>query len=87
MRSKTKRTRDARRRNDGAGPASAPSGRPSSKMGRRPAGNNSDGSTIKSHERYMNLARAAEATGDAAGIENLYQHAEHYFRLMRAQAV
>lgn len=45
------------------------------------------GNIEKSHERYMTLARAAEAAGDAAGIENLYQHAEHYFRLMRERAV
>lgn len=55
--------------------------------GRRPAAAKGGGSAQKSHERYIGLARAAEATGDAAGIENLYQHAEHYFRLMREQAV
>lgn len=55
--------------------------------GRRPAKTNSTGNARKSHERYMTLARDAEAMGDAAGIENLYQHAEHYFRLMREQAV
>jgi hypothetical protein len=57
------------------------------KPSRRPAGTNTTGQPKKGHERYMALARAAESTGDAAGIENLYQHAEHYFRLMRAQAV
>lgn len=61
--------------------------RDSGKPRRRPAGTNTAGQPKKSHERYMALARAAEATGDAAGIENLYQHAEHYFRLMREQAV
>jgi hypothetical protein len=86
MRRKTKKIRDAGRRDD-AGRASAPSGRPSSKPGRCPVNPNSAGNTQKTHERYMNLARAAEMTGDAAGIENLYQHADHYFRLMRAQAV
>jgi hypothetical protein len=34
----------------------------------------------------MALARAAASTGDEIEIENYYQHAEHYFRLMRAQA-
>lgn len=35
----------------------------------------------------MALARAARSTGDATEIENYYQHAEHYFRLMKEQAV
>ena len=35
----------------------------------------------------MALARAAGSTGDATEIENYYQHAEHYFRLMKEQAV
>jgi hypothetical protein len=35
----------------------------------------------------MTLARAAETTGDATEIENLYQRAEHYLRLMREQAI
>ena len=30
----------------------------------------------------MALARAASRTGDAVEIENYYQHAEHYYRLM-----
>jgi hypothetical protein len=34
----------------------------------------------------MMLARTAESKGDATEIENLYQHAEHYLRLMREQA-
>ena len=40
-----------------------------------------------SYERYMALARAAGSTGDATEIENYYQHAEHYFRLMKEQGV
>ncbi|QGM48222.1 DUF4167 domain-containing protein [Methylocystis heyeri] len=39
-----------------------------------------------SYERYMALARAAGFTGDATEMENCYQHAEHYFRLMSEQA-
>nr|WP_246207318.1 DUF4167 domain-containing protein [Methylocystis heyeri] len=34
----------------------------------------------------MALARAAGFTGDATEMENCYQHAEHYFRLMSEQA-
>jgi len=33
----------------------------------------------------MALARAAGSTGDASEMENYYQHAEHYFRLMNEQ--
>jgi hypothetical protein len=40
----------------------------------------------RSYERYVTLARAAASTGDLVEVENLYQHAEHYFRLMRKQA-
>jgi hypothetical protein len=37
----------------------------------------------RSYERYVSLARAA---GDAIESENFYQHAEHYFRMMREQS-
>jgi hypothetical protein len=37
----------------------------------------------RSYERYMELARAAVSAGDAIEGENLFQHAEHYFRAMR----
>src|SRR5437763_11788051 len=40
----------------------------------------------KSYERYMALARAVGSAGDAIEIENYYQHAEHYFMLMKEQA-
>jgi Domain of unknown function (DUF4167) len=35
-------------------------------------------------ERYVALAREASTSGDRVGAENLYQHAEHYFRVMNA---
>jgi hypothetical protein len=35
-------------------------------------------------ERYVALAREAAASGDGIAAENLYQHAEHYFRVMNA---
>lgn len=41
------------------------------------------GSAKASHDRYVVLARAAASTGDQVEAENLYQHAEHYCRLMR----
>jgi hypothetical protein len=36
----------------------------------------------KSLERYLELARASERLGDHVATESLYQHAEHYNRLM-----
>jgi hypothetical protein len=39
-----------------------------------------------SYERYLALARAAGSMGDATEMENYYQHAEHYVRLMNEQA-
>ena len=31
------------------------------------------------------MAREAQTSGDRVAAENLYQHAEHYFRIMNAQ--
>jgi hypothetical protein len=35
------------------------------------------------YERYLALAREATLNGDTIEAENCYQHAEHYFRVMR----
>ena len=35
-------------------------------------------------ERYIALAREASTSGDRVAAENLYQHAEHYYRVMNA---
>src|SRR5260370_4593905 len=35
-------------------------------------------------QRYVALAREASTSGDRVAAENLYQHAEHYFRVMNA---
>jgi hypothetical protein len=35
------------------------------------------------YESYVNLARDAASRGDPIEAENLYQHAEHYFRVLR----
>jgi hypothetical protein len=32
---------------------------------------------------YLALAQAAALTGDAVETENCYQHAEHYYRVMK----
>lgn len=35
-------------------------------------------------EKYLQLARDAQGSGDPVGAENYYQHAEHYFRIIAA---
>jgi hypothetical protein len=35
-------------------------------------------------EKYVQLARDAQASGDPVAAENYYQHAEHYFRIIAA---
>ena len=42
------------------------------------------GNAYQVFERYVALAREAQASGDRIAAENLYQHAEHYFRVMNA---
>jgi uncharacterized protein DUF4167 len=41
------------------------------------------GNTHRNYERYLALARDAMRNGDTIEAENFYQHAEHYFRVMR----
>jgi hypothetical protein len=61
---------------------------------RRPAGGdrrnvaarphqNGSGNASRNHARYLVLAREATLAGDTIEAENCYQHAEHYFRVMR----
>jgi hypothetical protein len=42
------------------------------------------GNAYQVFERYLALAREAAASGDRVVAENLYQHAEHYYRVMNA---
>jgi hypothetical protein len=35
------------------------------------------------YEQYLARAREAQLSGDVVEMENYYQHAEHYFRVMR----
>ena len=51
------------------------------RIGRRSTAKSANAKT--SYEKYVALARAAALTGDAIETENYYQHAEHYFRLMK----
>jgi hypothetical protein len=38
-------------------------------------------------DRYCQLARDANASGDRIGAENYLQHAEHYYRIMLANGL
>ena len=42
------------------------------------------GNAYQVFERYVAMAREAASSGDRIAAENLYQHAEHYFRMMNA---
>jgi hypothetical protein len=44
------------------------------------------GSATQVYEKYLQLARDANSAGDRVMAENYLQHAEHYFRIMAAQA-
>lgn len=44
------------------------------------------GANARQHyERYLARAREAQLAGDTIEMENCYQHADHYFRLMRGE--
>jgi hypothetical protein len=68
------RNPNSRRRNGLRGPQAA----------RRPQ--NAGGNARQHYERYLARARDAQVSGDAVEMENCYQHAEHYFRVMKDQA-
>ena len=40
----------------------------------------------RNYERYLALAREAASEGDTVQTEHWYQHAEHYFRMMKERA-
>ena len=42
------------------------------------------GSASHVAEKYIQLARDSQASGDPVAAENYYQHAEHYFRMIAA---
>jgi hypothetical protein len=56
-------------------------------QGIRPAGNPRQAlaNARNNYERYTNLAKDAARRGETIEAENLYQHAEHYYRVMREQ--
>jgi hypothetical protein len=45
------------------------------------------GSASHVYEKYLQLARDANASGDRVAAENYLQHAEHYYRIMAAAQV
>jgi hypothetical protein len=57
------------------------------RQGQRPAHGrphvNGSANAQRNYERYMALAREAALSGDNVEMENCYQHAEHYFRVMK----
>ena len=87
MLNRTKGTRSNGQHNRDTKSISDRSKRSPSKSSRPQANPNNIANAKRSYERYMTLARTAASTGDATEIENFYQHAEHYLRLMREQAV
>ncbi|MBT5413756.1 MAG: DUF4167 domain-containing protein [Rhodospirillaceae bacterium] len=42
------------------------------------------GNAVQVFEKYQALARDAQSAGDRITAENLFQHAEHYYRIMTA---
>ena len=42
------------------------------------------GSASQIYEKYVQYARDAQTAGDRVKAENLFQHAEHYYRIMQA---
>jgi Domain of unknown function (DUF4167) len=44
------------------------------------------GDAKQHYERYLARAHDAQRLGDVIETENCYQHAEHYFRVMREAA-
>ena len=55
--------------------------------GIRPSGNprHAGQNARNNYERYIAMAKDAATRGDPIEAENYYQHAEHYFRVMREQ--
>jgi hypothetical protein len=41
------------------------------------------GNARQCYERYLVRAREAQLAGDVVEMQNCYQHAEHYLRVMR----
>ncbi len=44
------------------------------------------GNAYQLNEKYLALARDAHSSGDRIMAENFFQHAEHYYRVLNANA-
>ena len=79
-----------RGRNRGGGGGGGGGGKPQAQNANRAFDSNGpEGSKVRGNaqhvfEKYQQLARDASAAGDRVLGENYLQHAEHYFRLLRA---
>jgi len=56
---------------------------PRQRQAARPTPNR--GNARQQYVRYLARAHQAQLAGDAVEMENLHQHAEHYFRMMRSE--
>jgi hypothetical protein len=56
-----------------------PNGRPDAAQRQR---QNGSSNAHRNYERYLAMAREAASSGDRVEMENCYQHAEHYFRVI-----
>src|ERR1051326_6487241 len=78
-----------RSRNRGGGGGGGGGGKPSHNINRAFDSNGPDGVKVRGaaqhvFEKYQQLARDAQSSGDRVLAENYLQHAEHYFRVLRA---
>ncbi|HTX51349.1 MAG TPA: DUF4167 domain-containing protein [Caulobacteraceae bacterium] len=78
-----------RQRNRGRGGGGGGGGKPQHNANRAFDSNGPDGVKVRGaaqhiYEKYQQLARDASSAGDRVLAENYLQHAEHYFRVLRA---
>ncbi len=78
-----------RNRNGGGGGGGGGGGKPQHNANRAFDSNGPEGVKVRGaaqhvYEKYQQLARDAHTSGDRVLAENHLQHAEHYFRMMRA---
>ena len=79
----------SRNRNGGGGGGGGGGGKPQHNANRAFDSNGPEGVKVRGaaqhvYEKYQQLARDAHTAGDRVLAENYQQHAEHYFRVMRA---
>src|SRR5579875_1768836 len=81
--------RNRNRNRGGGGGGGGGGGKPTHNANRAFDSNGPDGVKVRGNaqhvfEKYQQLARDATSSGDRVLAENYLQHAEHYFRLLRA---